>query len=76
MTETLGVRMQHANGAGVNTKNPFFDSPGSDSLDSLPLDAMGSKSVTFDTPEPIIEPVSPPKIKRSTGITFPDLPPV
>ena len=60
----------------MNKKNPFFDSPGQDSLDSLPLDVMGSKSVTFDTPEPTMEPVSPPKIKRTTGITFPDLPPV
>eukprot|EP00956_Cyclotella_meneghiniana_P044080 scaffold300983_cov79-Cyclotella_meneghiniana.AAC.3 len=87
MTQTLGV---HANGARAQQKNPFFDSPGSDSLDSLPLDAMshfhsnGSKNVTFDSPKPTIqEPISPPKIKRTTngtvpttGISFPDMPPV
>ncbi|KAL3770579.1 hypothetical protein ACHAWO_000939 [Cyclotella atomus] len=80
MPETVSF---HANGAGVNKKNPFFDSPGTNSLDSLSHDLMGafgsngSKVVTFDSPEPnIVEPVSPPKIKRTTGITFPDLPPV
>lgn len=82
MPELLNVRAAYANGADVNKTNPFFDSPGSNSLDSLPLDVMktfessGSSKVTFDSPEPATEPVSPPKIKRTTGITFPDLPPV
>lgn len=80
----LSVRTEKVTNAAGYKKNPFFDSPGSDSfsLDSLPLDNMrtpgsnGSKVVTFDS-STLRDPVSPPKIKRTTlGIDFPDFPPV
>lgn len=84
MNEMLSVRTERVNNAAGYKKNPFFDSPGSDSysLESLPLDNMrtpgsnGSKVVTFDS-SAFRDPVSPPKIKRTTaGIDFPDFPPI
>ncbi|KAL3781619.1 hypothetical protein HJC23_001996 [Cyclotella cryptica] len=80
----LSVRTEKANNAAGYKKNPFFDSPGSDSysLESLPMDNIrtpgsnGSKVVTFES-SALRDPVSPPKIKRTTvGSDFPDFPPV
>jgi hypothetical protein len=79
MPEVLSSRNEtFKNGVAHKKKNPFFDSPGSDSLslDSLPLERtpIGTKVVTFDSAA--LEPPSPPKIKRKPRIEFPDMPPV
>ena len=82
MPEMLSARTEHANNVPVNKKNPFFDSPGADSLESLPLDSNNPfdldspKVVTVHSSNPTRDLVSPPEIKRAAGIAFQDLPPI